>query len=184
MIQVYHDAKKLTLSANSFPGRMLTSEMAAKFMMTNSLPSSKSVETGNIQCLFPNHHREFLQSILDSDRTRISEKLTKQALAISLHCDGSVDRTQTNKTYVMAKVVTKVAEELYFLGADEPPERGAKGMLAAAKSACSKTIGKNSFKTCLEQYICSGHRWHKFKHWRKVRNLVTNKEPEDRKFNF
>lgn len=36
------------------------------------------------------------------------------------------------------------SEELYFLGAAEPEERGAAGLLGAVKSGCSNTIGSSA----------------------------------------
>jgi len=43
---------------------------------------------------------------------------------MSLRCDRSVDRTQTDKLFVMIEALDAHSEEqLYFLGADEPDER-------------------------------------------------------------
>ena len=66
------------------------------------------------------------------------------ALAISLRCDGSVDRTQIDKIYLMAKAILKDGEENnIFLGAGEPKERGAQGVNNAILAACSATLGEN-----------------------------------------
>ena len=60
---------------------------------------------------------------------------------ISLRCDGSVDRTQIDKIFVMEKVVRdRGAEELYFLGVDECPKRGAEGLLMAVQSAAFEKV--------------------------------------------
>ena len=64
-----------------------------------------------------------------------------EALAVSLRCDGSVDRTQLDKIYLLAKLVspTCVAENV-FLGAAEPQTNGAKGVHDAIFTACARTV--------------------------------------------
>ncbi len=60
---------------------------------------------------------------------------------LSLRCDGSVDRTQIDKIYVMAKAVSaNGTADLFYLGAAEPEERGAKGLFNSVKNACSSTM--------------------------------------------
>lgn len=66
-------------------------------------------------------------------------EVLKDSLAVTLRCDANVDRTQIDKTLVLAKVVSKPGEEaLFFLGASEPDERGAKGIL---NFSCCRTLG-------------------------------------------
>jgi len=63
----------------------------------------------------------FLRCIVESNREEFAERLLVDSLALSLRCDGSVDRTQTDKLFVMIKPLDANSEEhLYFLGADEP----------------------------------------------------------------
>ena len=66
---------------------------------------------------------------------------TFETLTISLRCDGSVDRTQLNKSYIIAKLVspTGVAENV-FLGAAEPQTDGAKGVHDAILTACARAV--------------------------------------------
>ena len=64
-----------------------------------------------LQYLTPNMHREFLECIVECDRQRVTDEITNKTLALSLRCDGSIDRTQIDKIYVMVKVVTKGGEE-------------------------------------------------------------------------
>ena len=58
-----------------------------------------------------------------------------EALAISLRCDGSVDRTQLDEIYLMAKLVspTGVAENV-FLGAAEPQTKGVHDAILTASA--------------------------------------------------
>lgn len=64
------------------------------------------------------------------------------ARAISLRLDGSVDRTQIDKIYVLAKIVTDngYTEEVY-IGVAEPEERGARGMVGALTASLKNTFG-------------------------------------------
>jgi hypothetical protein len=58
-------------------------------------------------------------------------------LTISLRCDGSIDRTQIDKIYVLIKVVNKSGkEEHFFLGTGEVCKRGAQGILEAIETGC------------------------------------------------
>ena len=71
----------------------------------------------------------------------LSDKKLLETLAISLRCDGSVDRTQLDKIYLMTKLVspTGVAENV-FLGVAEPQTNGAKGVHDAILTACARTV--------------------------------------------
>lgn len=79
------------------------------------------------------------------------EDILNNSFALSLHCDGSVDRTQIDKMYVLMKSITLGEEKLYFFGAEEPVERGAKGMCDALKTACVKRLGKGKFQRYFEK---------------------------------
>ncbi|CAB4039605.1 E3 SUMO- ligase KIAA1586-like isoform X4 [Paramuricea clavata] len=138
---VYHGAKRLTLSANSFPSRVVVSRIANAFSFDywsiNDMPN-------DLQYLSPNAHSEFLKCIVKIDRNSLASKMSN-SLAISLRCDGSVDRTQIDKIYLMAKAISRDGKENnIFLGAGEPKERGAVGVHKAMLSACSATLGENT----------------------------------------
>ena len=140
LLHVYHGAKRLTLSANSFPSRVVVSRLAREFSFDDW---SASDMPQDLQYLSPNVHSEFLKCIVKSDRNSLALKMSG-ALAISLRCDGSVDRTQIDKIYLMAKAISKDGEENnIFLGAGEPKERGAQGVHNAIVAACLATLGEN-----------------------------------------
>ena len=140
----------MTHSEFSFPARVVTCEIANQFSYSKQhLPATETID---FQYLTPSSHKEFLTFIVQSDSSELSDKLTNETLTISLRCDGTVDRTQIDKIYVMAKVITKEGEsELYFLGASEPKVRGANGVLQALKQACSNTLGPNGAQQILSR---------------------------------
>jgi len=140
MLHIYGDAKKLTLSARTFPARITISHLASQFSYLDPKPQCEA--DLDFQYISPAAHKEFLQCIVESDRKSFAQKIMDVTLALSLRCDGSVDRTHTDKVYVMVKVIMKSGEEnLYFLGAREPPIRGAIGHLHAVENACIETVG-------------------------------------------
>ena len=59
MLQVYNDAKKLTLSAYSWPSRIVAALMASEFIF-NSEQHNISLD---LQYINPSCHRELLQII-------------------------------------------------------------------------------------------------------------------------
>ena len=107
IFHVYHGARRLTLSANSFPSRVVVSRMASAFSFddwsVNNIPH-------DLQYLSPTAHREFLECIVKSDQNSLASKLSN-SMAISLRCDGSVDRMQIDKIYLMAKTISQDGEE-------------------------------------------------------------------------
>ena len=134
VLHVFNDAKKLTLSAYSWPSRIVASRIASNF----SFNSESEKLRIDFQYINPTINRELLEMIVDAHRETFADQI-KQALALSLRCDGSVDRTQVDKMYIMLKVITSdAAEELFFVGAKEPSSRGAVGALEAIKDSCSE----------------------------------------------
>lgn len=101
----------------------------------------------DLQYLSPNDHRNFLECIANTDKSRVIDTILNKTLAISLRCDGSVDRMQIDKIYVLVKIINNEGSaELLFLGADEPKEREVKGMIRAIEDGCDKLFGEGSFK--------------------------------------
>jgi hypothetical protein len=149
MIHVYNDAKKLTLSGYSFPGRVVVSRYASNFQMNST---DSEISNTDLQYLSPNGHRNFLECIANTDKSRVIDTILNKTLAISLRCDGSVDRMQVDKIYVLAKIINNEgSSELLFLGAEEPKERGVKGMIQAIEDGCDKLYGKSSFKQIISK---------------------------------
>ena len=89
------------------------------------------------------YHRELLgellQIIVDSHRKALANTI-KKSFTPSLRCDGSVDRTQVDKIFIMLKVIDNNAHEpLLFVGAKEPKETGDAGCLNTLKDSCTDT---------------------------------------------
>lgn len=128
------------LSAYSWPSRVVASEMANNFSFNYPENNLKI----DFQYISPTSHRAqraSLEIIVKSHTKTLCEHV-KQAVTSSLRCDGSVDRTQVDKLFVMLKLLNGSAqEELVFVGAKEPKEKGAEGHLNAVRAACKKTNG-------------------------------------------
>jgi len=141
MIHVYGDAKKLTLSAHTYPMRVITGELSSSFKF-NHTNEENNFDTYDFQYLTPATHKDLLKTIVTSYRKQFSLKLMKDVLTISLRCDGSVDRSQIDKIYVLIKVIDKTGkEDQFFLGAGLVSKRGAQGILDAIEVASINTIG-------------------------------------------
>ena len=104
-LQVYNDAKKLTLSAYNWPSRIVAALMASEFIFNNAQHNIRL----DLQYINPLCHRELLQIILDSHRKTLANAI-KELFASSLRGDGSVDRTQADKIFIMLKVIDKNAQ--------------------------------------------------------------------------
>lgn len=141
IMHVYISAKQLTLSANTFPAGGAVGYAAAKFGFDNF---DNKIFEQNFQYVTPTSFREFLEIIVQCDSLDFNKKISI-SLDLSLRCDGYVDRIQIDEMYSMVKAVSNTgSEELYFLGAAEPTEPGACGLLGALKEGCKITLGANA----------------------------------------
>jgi len=113
MIHVYGDAKKLTLSVHSYPMRVITGELSSSFKFNNT-NEENNFDIYDFQYLIPATHKDLLKTIVTSYRKQFSLKLMKDVLAISLRCDGSVDRSQLDKIYVIKKLLTSLGKKINF----------------------------------------------------------------------
>lgn len=156
MLQVYVDAKKLSLSAYSWPSRFVSSEAGHSFDFNSN--SASTVPTNiNLQYVTPSSHCDLLGTIVHSYSEEIKIKLNN-AVASSIRIDGSVDRNQIDKVYILLKILTKEGEaELIFLGIGEHTIRGAKGLLDAVKNGIINNFGEEQYKDilCKISSICT-----------------------------
>lgn len=154
MIQIFNDAKVLTLAAWNWPGRHIANEASMAF---NFEKQTKSVipDKLSLQYINPIKHNEILKFIVKADLVNLKCKI-KDSLAISLRADGSVDRSQQDKIYVMGKCVNKTGDsELLFLGMDEQISRGAKGLLQTVMSAMNNLFSDEFVTNVLIKKISS-----------------------------
>ena len=83
--------------------------------------------TADLQYCNPKGHRDLLSCIVRSHMPEMVKEL-EGALAVSLRMDGSIDRTQGDSEFVMAKIVKKDgSSKLIFVGHQRLAERGVEG---------------------------------------------------------
>lgn len=140
LIQIFTDAKRLTLTAWNWPARYVASVASNAFSIENEnatiIPSNV-----NRQYVNPKSHLALMSCIVESDVNSLKTKIDS-CLALSLRVDGSIDRTHIDKIYVLAKIVTSVGNtELIFMGMKEQVERYAIGLLNTALGAMEDRFG-------------------------------------------
>lgn len=89
----------------------------------------------SLEYVNPRSHAEILECIVDSNDKVVENKI-RDCLALSLRCDGSVDRTNIDKIYVLARIANKHGDlETVFIGVGEKTERKTDGLFDAVKKA-------------------------------------------------
>lgn len=146
LFEIYVDAKKLTCSAYSWPARFVSSDAGRSFNYKD-VNAPTILPSLNLQYTNPKSYSSLLNNIVKSDKSNFQNKL-ETSIAASIRIDGSVDRTQVDKIYVMLKIITANGEkELIFLGIAEQNSRGAAGLFDAVKKAIIESVGE-------EMYVC------------------------------
>lgn len=140
---IHKECHKASLTSNNFVSRIVTGHIAENYDF-NTNDTSEIDKNFNFQYATPAGLREFLEFIVQSHIPTFQNQFAS-ALAVSLRCDGSIDRTQVDKIYTTAKVVAKADEDLiYFMGLAEPAGRGAVELLDAVLQGCQNTLGSQS----------------------------------------
>lgn len=147
---VYNDAIRLTLSAYSWPSRFVAQELGRLFDFSKSHESEEKIKKINLQYINPCMHSELLTCIVEADRNDIKTRI-ENAIAISVRVDGSVDRTNIDKIYVLAKIVNRqgVLENL-FIGVGEQTERLAIGLHQAVIRTMNR-VHQNLYEICVRK---------------------------------
>lgn len=128
---VFVDAKRLTLSAYSWPARLVAYEYGAAYNINNREQSANAINKIPLQYVNPMSHAEILDCIVAVEGDLLSKKI-QNCIALSLRADGSVDRTNQDKIYVLAKIVNSDGkQETLFLGMGAQSQRGAIGLFSA-----------------------------------------------------
>ena len=148
VIQVYDDAKNQSLSAYSWPSRVVTNEIASKFNFNEPF-TPYGVSSFDLQYITPQSHHDLLNLIVLTDLSNL-QKQVDECLAASFRCDASMDRTQKDNEFMLLKLTDQFgAESLKYIGLGYVTGRGAAGHLQALKDRASGTIGfKNILKGC------------------------------------
>lgn len=157
MISIFNDAKRVTLSAWSWPSRIIASIMAHNFEVSGN-STLNSADEFNFHYLTPHYHGIFLDCIVQSDLDKVRLCLS-QALAVSLRLDASVDRTLNHYVYVMAHIIKQDATtSTLFIGFSEP-----------------KTGGADAYVQCLKDVVKQILPWDTV--FKVVTSIVTDGEP-------
>lgn len=137
---IYNDAKRLTLSAYSWPSRALSSEFGRSFDFNDPTANKEAMIKTNLQYLNPKMHAEILDSIIASDSELVKRKI-EESIAMSLRVDGSVDRMNIDKIYILAKLVNREGNlETIFIGVGQQKERYAAGLYEAIKTTINNIV--------------------------------------------
>lgn len=155
MIEVFNDAKRCTLSAWSWPSREVVQMKKSQLNLLEP-PKKIDIKEGDLQYINSTTHNELLNSIVETDKPLLVNKL-KNALAISLRVDGSVDRTQVDNIHVMAKIITKNGDsELVFIGFKEPIQKGVIGYYEVIKSTIQELMPFEDLLSILSSIATDG----------------------------
>lgn len=138
----------MTLSAFSWPSRFVSAIAGNNFDFNDSgkpiIPS-----TINLQYVNPVFHLTLLSHIVKSDDGFI--KSLKNSIASSIRVDGSIDRTQIDKIYILLRTVAKDgSEKLNFLGIAQQKKPGAAGLMEAVKDAIITNHGSETYKYIMQ----------------------------------
>lgn len=149
---IYNDAKRLTLAAWNWPSRIISFELGRLFEFNKNADdtSADNINKMNLQYINPKSHSEILECIVDANAGVITAKMEK-CVALSLRVDGSVDRTNIDKIYILAKLVNENGNlETIFLGVGQQTDRGVNGLFKTVKETIS-SHGANSYEIMLKK---------------------------------
>lgn len=141
MLEVFFDAKYLSLTEYSWPARHVVAFTSCEYDPTipSVHPDRTVPENINLQYVNPHGHAEMMTTIVEAHRGDFMEKL-QRSWAVSLRIDGSIDFTHIDKIYVMAKVINFDGKsELVLIGIAEQTQRKSIGLKNAVMEAI-KTI--------------------------------------------
>lgn len=149
-VTIYNDAKRLTLSAFSWPSRQVCFAIGSAFNINDPNQNAGDVQKLDLQYLTPKFHSEILECIVAVESNFIQQKINN-CLALSLRVDGSVDRTNIDKIYVLAKIINEAGEpESIFIGVGQQTKRKAEGLHLAVKDTI-EMVCPGFYETCLKK---------------------------------
>lgn len=147
---IYNDAKRLTLSAFSWPSRQISYEIGNAFNINDPNQNAGDVKKLDLQYINAKSHAEILECIVAVENNFIEEKINK-CLAFSVRVDGSVDRTNVDKIYILAKLVNEKGElETIFLGVGQQTQRKAEGLHLTVKTTI-ESISAGMYEKCIKK---------------------------------
>ncbi len=153
MITVFNDAKRTSLSGWSWPSRFVAEKLGDSFR-TLGITSGR----GNIDAKYvtPTNHSIFLNCIVRSHIGTVVESL-REALAVSLRLDGSVDRTAEHNVYVMGHIIHKdTTVSTLFIGFDVPKNGDVAGYLQCLEEIITKVLPWDDFFELITSLVTDG----------------------------
>lgn len=156
MLTVFNDAKKITLSAWSWPAREVAVQLCSKFKEhgSNYQTVEKPIE---LFYLTPSHHNDLLDSIVTVDKQHLQHRLRNKILACSLRVDGSVDRMQKHNIHVLLHVVFNDGTlSTFFLGFDIPEGSKADAYYEIVKKIAGKILPWNELIAMIISLVTDG----------------------------
>ena len=181
MIQVYNDAKCLTLSECSWPSRVITSRIAYKFEYNEEFTPFTPSDF-DLQYIRPEVVKELLRTIVVADLPRIKSELNS-CIAATFRCDASMDKTQKDNEFMLLNVIKENGErDLKFIGIGHVTEPGAIGHLAALKKGASDTVGFEKILKIINHLSTDGENKNVGKHHGLWKLLDDEREKADIKF--
>lgn len=154
MIQVYLDAKRLNLTAHSWPSRYIAAEASFAY---DSLNQNESIISDGINLQYVNKpsHLNLMTAIAKSHQGNFLQKIN-ECVAISLRIDGSIDFTHMDKIYVLGKLINlDGSSELVFIGISEQTQRQAAGLMLAVKEALKAMVDDPKLFLCKVSSVCT-----------------------------
>jgi hypothetical protein len=140
IVEVFNDAKSLSLSGFSWPSRIVASEIARDFNYDLPFESYKP-SSFDLQYLNPMTHSQLLHTIVQADLPRFRNEIMS-SLSGSFRCDASMDRSQKDNEFELLKIIDTNGEEFTrFIGIGYVTEPGALGHFNAIKRGAEDTVG-------------------------------------------
>lgn len=156
LFEIYVDAKKLTSSAYSWPARFVGSE-AGRTFNHNDVNAPTIAPDLNLQYVNCPSYPELLTIIVESDKRQFQQKI-ENSIAVSIRVDGSVDRSQIDKIYIMLVLISADgSKDLNFIGISEQKTRGATGLFEAVKNGIIESVGEAMYEIIMKKIssICT-----------------------------
>lgn len=155
MITCFNDAKRVTLSAWSWPSRQIAHEMASSFAVSGDWTLNQSMEF-DFQYLTPHNHAQLIDAIVESDLENVKSSL-RQSLAVSLRLDGSVDRSGLHNIYVMAHILKRdLTTKTLFMGFGVPDTNRVNRYLQCLKTVVQDIIPWDEFFSFVTSVVTDG----------------------------
>ena len=137
---MYNEAKCLTVSAFSWPSRVVAAKLAHEFDYNQPFQPCTPSDI-DLQYIRPPVVQELLRTVVSSDLPKFKTEV-HSCIAASLCLDASMDKTQKDHQYMLLNVVDENGKrDLKCIGLGHVTKPGATGYLVALKLGANNTVG-------------------------------------------